>query len=545
MLSHISRAVLFRIEAWFNIAFGDNNPLYHLGGLGIYFFYIMVVSGIYLFIYYEPTVAGSYNTLQYLTREQWYLGGIMRSLHRYAADGMVLVMVLHILREWVVGRYHGVRWFSWITGIPLLIMVYLTGIEGFWLIWDKLAQFLMVRTAEWLDWFPIFTFPTARNFLTSTDMTDMFFRMLIVIHIALPLFLQAFLLLHIKKVSQARILPPRALALGTLASLVLLALLLPTVSQDRADVSLVAGTLQLDWFYMFFYPLMGEWSMAAVWALLGMTILFLLVLPWTGRPGSKSVAVVNLDCCSGCGLCADDCPYEAISMRDRSDGHPEFKQEARVITDNCVGCGICTGACPLSNPFRRTQALISGNKIPQLRSTFKRPTLKSGIEIPEWNVNKLRQQLDQALARMSHHRPSTADGDETCELADLGGEDKILLLRCEHGAELQMQVADVESLSVPCIGMLPPAFIDYALRNGAAGVLLVGCRRGDCYHRLGDEWLRGRLITERKPFLRPSVDRSRIGLCWVAPPDRQQLRQALATLRRTLRESPGKQGDTA
>lgn len=498
-LARLSQAAFYRVEAWLNVAFGAHNPFYHLGSLGFYFFYIMVVSGLYLIIYYEPTVAGSYDQLQYLTHEQWYLGGLMRSLHRYAADSMVLVMALHILREWVMGRFRGARWFSWVTGIPALILVYITGIEGFWMVWDKLAQFLAVRTTEWLDWLPIFGSPTARNFLTGANVTDIFFRMLIIIHIALPLFLMAFLLLHIKKVSRARTLPPRTLALGTLALLIVLSLIQPTVSQDRADLSVAAGVVHLDWFYMFFYPLMELWSMGAVWALVAGLLGLLAALPWLAPRRVESVAKVSLENCNGCGFCAADCPYEAIVMQPRSDGRPHALREAVVIADNCVGCGICAGACPFSMPFRRVE------------------TLETGIDLPQRNVQQLLDATREALANLTESP-------------------RILIYGCDHGVDVKgWSRPDTAALSLPCIAALPPAFIRYALRYGADGILLTGCREGDCYHRLGGEWLQARLRNERKPWLRRSVDRSRIGVCWAAPPDRQHLLDALESLRRSLR----------
>ncbi|HEY4732126.1 MAG TPA: hydrogenase iron-sulfur subunit [Gammaproteobacteria bacterium] len=464
----------------------------------------MVVSGLYLVIYYEPTVAGSYDQLQYLTREQWYLGGIMRSLHRYAADGMVLVMFLHILRELVMGRFRGARWFSWVTGIPVLILVYVTGIEGFWMVWDRLAQFLIVSTSEWLDWLPVLTSPMARNFLTNADVTDIFFRMLIIIHISLPLFLQAVLLLHVKKVSRARIHPPRALALGTLASLVLLSLIQPAVSQDRADLGIAAGTIHFDWFYLFYYPLMDLWSMGAVWALLAGFMFLLTLLPWLPPKRAEPVARVSLENCNGCGFCAEDCPFEAIVMQPRSDGRPHALRESVVIADNCVGCGICTGACPFSMPFRSVKVL------------------ETGIDLPQRNVQYLLDATREALAGLTTSP-------------------KILVYGCDHGVDVNsLSQPDTATLSLPCIAALPPSFIRYALRYGADGVLLTGCRQGDCYHRLGDEWLRARLNNERKPSLRRSVDRSRIGLCWAAPPDRQRLLRELETLRQSLRGSPGK-----
>jgi quinol-cytochrome oxidoreductase complex cytochrome b subunit/coenzyme F420-reducing hydrogenase delta subunit len=509
MFSHVSRtcrALFYFVEARFNSAFGQYNPFYHLGSLGFYFFYIMLVSGTYLFFYYEPTVSGSFEQLQWLSREQWYLGGVMRSLHRYAADGMVLAMTLHLLRELVMGRFRGSRWFSWITGTPILMMTFLCGIIGFWLVWDKLGQFVAVRTSEWLDWLPIFASPMARNFLHNSDITDLLFRLLIVMHLSIPVFLFAGMLVHIKRISRAQVLPPRMLALGTLAALLLLSLLQPVVSHESADLRIASSNLNLDWFYLFLYPLINAESTGMLWGIFAVGILLLLLVPWLPSPPKSSpVAAVNPDHCSGCGLCAVDCPYEAIKMRDRSDAHPYFLQQASVIASNCVHCGICTGSCPSSNPFRHATALPFGHV----------NALKSGIEMPQWNVDVLRHQVD-------------------CAVADSAA-DTILLIGCEHSFDIHtLGMNGVVQVTIPCIGMLPPAFIEYALHKGAAGVLLNGCRKGDCFHRFGGKWLRHRLSNERRPYLRHSVDRSSIALCWTSISDGQELQHAVDTLRRRV-----------
>ena len=44
----------------------------------------------------------------------------MRSFHRYASDALVLVAMLHLLREYLLDRMHGARWLAWFTGVPLL-----------------------------------------------------------------------------------------------------------------------------------------------------------------------------------------------------------------------------------------------------------------------------------------------------------------------------------------------------------------------------------------------------------------------------------------
>ena len=53
---------------------------------------MVAVSGIYLYAVLDTSVDGAYRSIDGLSREQWYLGGVLRSLHRYAADAFVLVM---------------------------------------------------------------------------------------------------------------------------------------------------------------------------------------------------------------------------------------------------------------------------------------------------------------------------------------------------------------------------------------------------------------------------------------------------------------------
>jgi hypothetical protein len=63
--------------------------------------------------------------------------------------------------------------------------------------------------------------------------------------------------------------------------------------------------------------------------------------------------------------------------------------------------------------------------------------------------------------------------------------------------------------------MLPPSFIDFALARGhAEGVLLAGCRSGECHFRLGDRYTEERIAGQRDPALRERVPRNRIALSW-------------------------------
>ncbi len=489
------------MEGLGNAAFGpENNPLYYLGGLTFFFLYILIISGVYVYIFYDTEVSQAYASVEYLTHEQWYLGGVMRSLHRYASDAMVITMILHMLRRFFNDRYNGARSFSWITGVPLLWMVFITGLLGYWLVWDQLGQFIAVRTFEWMDWLPIIAEPTARNFLTNTTVTDTFFRLIMVTHLGLPLFLAAAMLLHTNRLHHPKINPPRRLAMGSLLALLVLSILKPAVSHAPADLAVAPSVLHFDWFYLAVYYLMGIWPFSAVWALVAGGTVFVFLLPWMPPKRRDPVAAVDLDHCSGCNLCVADCPYEAIRLEPRSDGHRRFTHEAQVIASKCVSCGICTGSCPYSTPFRHEEEL------------------KTGIEMPHATIQGLRTETLAALAKMH-------------------GEKKVLAFGCAHASDMgTLSNGHIAGISLECTGMLPPSFIDFALRRGADGVFVTGCRMGDCYHRLGNQWMEQRLADERKPELHRKVDRARIHFYMAAEIDHKKLKAEIEAFRSTLPE---------
>jgi coenzyme F420-reducing hydrogenase delta subunit len=112
------------------------------------------------------------------------------------------------------------------------------------------------------------------------------------------------------------------------------------------------------------------------------------------------------------------------------------------------------------------------------------------------------------------------------------GGQKIFVFGCSHGVGkpvTQLDKPGVVGINVECSGMLPPTFIDYALRQGAAGVLVTGCRCGDCYHRLGNEFTRQRLNRERKPELHRKVPSERIRFFMGAEADKAKLHEEIET----------------
>lgn len=495
---HFGRSAVRRVERGFDSVFGARlNPLRHLGALGFLFLWIVAISGIYLYAVLDTSATGAYRSIDDLSRQQWYLGGLLRSVHRYAADAFVIVMVAHLIREWVFGHFGGFRRFSWLTGVPLLLFGFACGVGGFWLNWDQLGQFSAQATAEWLDGLPLFASPLTRNFLNAAAVSDRLFSLFVFIHLGLPLLLLFGLWFHIQRVSLADVFPPRALAAGTTATLFVLAALVPVMSHPAADLSQVPTTLAIDWILLFIHPLMYVTSAGFVWGILAGVLCLLLLLAFLPQARVVPIAKVDPDNCNGCRRCLDDCPYAAVTMVP----HPNrriARQMAQVDADLCASCGICVGACPSSTPFRSVAELVTG------------------IDLPHSPINHLRQQLQQALA-------------------SLDAEQKIVVFGCDHGASVNaLRGPGVAAFSVVCIGMMPPSFVEYALRDGAAGVLVTGCRSGGCEFRLGQKWTEKRLLGLREPHLRTAVSRDRFQMVWADAGDEAALRSALHTLRKRI-----------
>ncbi|MCG3146178.1 MAG: Cytochrome b6 [Gammaproteobacteria bacterium] len=495
-----------RVERCFDRAFGaGSNPLRQLGALAFLAIWLLALSGIWLYAVFDTSVSGAYDSIVRMSRAPWSPGGLMRSLHRYATDAFVLFTALHLLREALHGRWRHFRRYSWLTGVALLPLVAVSAIGGFWLNWDRLGQFSAIATAEWLDALPLLANPLARNFLGSASVSDRLFSLFVFVHIGVPLLLLFGLWFHIQRITRAAVFPPRTLAIGTSAALLALAVAAPVASQGPADLTRIPTPLALDWLVLFVHPLMYATSAGFTWVLTLGTFGALLALPFLpaavprlgGSAARAPVAVVDPANCNGCRRCFADCPFAAITMVP----HPDRRvgrELAQVHPDLCASCGICAGACPSSTPFRSTAALVTG------------------IDMPQLPVGTLRRRLQSGLETMRGARP-------------------IVVFGCAQGADARCLTApDVLVLPLICTGQLAPSFVEYALRDGAAGVLVASCRDGGCAFRLGARWTAERLAGTRAPQLRASVPRAKVDLVQADAEEEAVLEAAVASMRERL-----------
>lgn len=458
------------------------NPFYYTGQISVFLLLLLLLSGVYLLPFYKINVERAYDSVQYLTVDQWYLGGIMRSIHRYASDALIVTIILHGLRLFLTGKFRFNRWLIWVAGASMFGFILLQGITGYWMVWDERAKLVATSTLEFLDSLPIFPKPLARALIGGESVTNLLFFAVIFFHVGGTLFLVALILLHFSRFSRTKLFPSIEIWSVVLLILLGLSFLKPALSAPPADLTRAPVDVPADWFYLFLLPLANSGYGLYSWLLLALASIAILAPPWTKGLAAHKTARVVKERCVGCELCYADCPYGAIIMVTEGG-----KPIALVSEERCSGCGTCLGSCNFN-----------------------------AIQYNGLDLEKMK-------------------ADITRTLASRGEEPLLIGFACEHALDVYEHmdgdgkmrgVAGVEIIPLRCLGMVNPSSVSHALDAGAAGVFLAGCKMGDCNYRLGNRWLKERLEENRAPVLKDKrLDRIRT--FWLSPHEKREFRDAV------------------
>jgi quinol-cytochrome oxidoreductase complex cytochrome b subunit len=117
-----------------------------LGGISVFLCVVLLITGALELFYYIPTSAGANASLQTITLLVPY-GRLVRSLHFWSAQILVVTSLLHMTRVVFTGAYKRPRRFNWLLGMGLLVLVLLFDFTGYVLRWDMdIAWALLVGT---------------------------------------------------------------------------------------------------------------------------------------------------------------------------------------------------------------------------------------------------------------------------------------------------------------------------------------------------------------------------------------------------------------
>ena len=344
-----ARGWLWFDRLW-NVAFTNQyNPNYYLGGITNVFLWVCMLSGVILFAYYVPNLQNSYETVKYLTGPEVPYGAMIRAIHRYGADGMMIGAILHGLRVWWTDRFRKFRALAWLSGVILISFTLVIGITGYLLVWDSRSYLLaeeIVKMLKSLNVIPGLGSSLANFFQGGSLITDFTLTRFLFFHLGLPFVLFFFLWIHYIRINRPVTYPPLLVNLFLIGLVMLAAGLFPFQSGPPAVLGYAPTDYQVDWFYMWPFVLMNWITPAGVMAVLVIVFVALYTQPWWWREPYRNVPVVIDEKCTGCRLCEIDCHANAIYMIPTSGKKKSRPLLARVHDARCAECGICVGACP-------------------------------------------------------------------------------------------------------------------------------------------------------------------------------------------------------
>jgi len=202
LVLHIHPAKVSRPALNFTYTFG-------LGGLLLLLSAVLAVTGVLLIFVYTPSPEAAYESMIALQTEV-YFGNLVRNLHHWSGNLMVVVGILHLLRVFYTHGFSPPREFNWVMGIALLLLIVGANFTGYLLPWDQLAYWAVTVGTSLLDYVPVIGEPLTRLLLGGPEVGAATLTNFYGLHIALiPLGIFAIVSFHIWRVRKNTITIPR------------------------------------------------------------------------------------------------------------------------------------------------------------------------------------------------------------------------------------------------------------------------------------------------------------------------------------------------
>jgi len=113
---------------------------YYLGGMTLFLFVVQVFTGILLLLYYRPSSAEAYESVQFIVTQVQF-GWLIRNVHSWSANLLIGLAFAHFFSVFFLKSYRKPRELTWLSGILLLFLMLGFGFSGYLLPWNELSFF--------------------------------------------------------------------------------------------------------------------------------------------------------------------------------------------------------------------------------------------------------------------------------------------------------------------------------------------------------------------------------------------------------------------
>jgi len=124
---------------------------YCFGGMVFVLIVLQLLTGILLSLYYVPDASGNpaaaYTSVNFI-QNSVYLGWLIRGVHFWGANILIIMVLLHMSRVYWTGSYRAPRELNWIVGVIMLLCIIFLSLTGYLLPWDTKAYFATEVTVK-------------------------------------------------------------------------------------------------------------------------------------------------------------------------------------------------------------------------------------------------------------------------------------------------------------------------------------------------------------------------------------------------------------
>uniref|UniRef100_A0A0A0KXF0 Cytochrome b/b6 N-terminal region profile domain-containing protein n=1 Tax=Cucumis sativus TaxID=3659 RepID=A0A0A0KXF0_CUCSA len=144
------------------------NIFYCLGGITITCFLVQVATGFAMTFYYRLTVTKAFASVQYIMTEVNF-GWLIRSVHRWSASMMVLMMILHVFPVYLTGGFNKRRELTWVIDVVLAVLTASFGVTGYSLPQDQIGYWAIKIVTSVPEAIPVIKSPLVELLCGSTS----------------------------------------------------------------------------------------------------------------------------------------------------------------------------------------------------------------------------------------------------------------------------------------------------------------------------------------------------------------------------------------
>lgn len=276
-----------------------------LGGISTILATLLVITGILLMFRYDASVDRAYTSIQFL-ETQVLFGSLLRGVHHWSANLLVVTAFLHLIRVFLTGGFKKGRAANWLIGIVLLIIVVAFNFTGYLLPWDQLAFWAITVGTSLLGYVPVIG-PALNNvLLAGPEVGQGALRNFYAIHVAvLPAVLILIMSYHFwkarkdggisqperdERVEKLTTIPhlvqiELAATMLLLAGLFLFAAFVPAPLEELANPSHPPNPAKAAWYFMGLQELLLHMHPLAALAFPGLVLGGIAAAPWLDRRG--------------------------------------------------------------------------------------------------------------------------------------------------------------------------------------------------------------------------------------------------------------------